>query len=141
MAQILKTKTKIGSFSPSSDHVDDHKYSIYKMVRARGAIPFTGPIRRRLSLKRSTRPPAVRLGGEKRRRRRGLFRRVRTSSLKLKCFGLLKKLKFYCCSLVEDVIEAPHLFDSLRPIMFLETACPSSVHGVPASKLTAMVNN
>lgn len=141
MAQIFKAETKIGSFSPSSDYVDDHKCSTYKMSRARGAIPFTGPIRRVLSLKRSRRLPAVRLGGEKPRRRRGLFRRVRTSSLKVKCFGLLKKLKFYCRSLVEDVIEAPHLFDSFRPIMFLETACPSPVHGVPPSKITTMANN
>ncbi|KAK3006934.1 hypothetical protein RJ639_016889 [Escallonia herrerae] len=90
--------------------------------------------RRGVPLRRRRKVPTVRLGGKK--TRRGYFlvrllRRVRVRWLRLKNSCMLKKLKDYYHSLVQDLIDGGGTMESFQQRLFLETS-----FGVPVMGLT-----
>ncbi|KAK3030954.1 hypothetical protein RJ639_036692 [Escallonia herrerae] len=89
---------------------------------------------RGVPLRRRRKVPTVRLGGKK--TRRGFFlvrllRRVRVRWLRLKNSCMLKKLKDYYHSLVQDLIDGGGTVESFQQRLFLETS-----FGVPVMGLT-----
>lgn len=122
--------------SPAMAEIDGHKHKKNstgerERERERFVSSYQPPTRRRLSCFSRRKLPTVRLGGKS---RRGfclvrIFRRHRLKFLKLKCNGLVKKLRVYYRSLANDMIEGSGSVDAFQQRLILETSFAVPVMG------------